>query len=765
MYGVLGDNDQAFDSFTPSININVEVPVYGCTDTLALNYSDTATFDDGSCELPNMGCTDSFSLNFNPEANFEDGSCEYCAEGIEWVVQMDLYDSYGDGWAGNNYYIINEWGDTSATGTLEDGSQGADLFCLAHGCYVISVPATGNYADDISWQLTSAGFPEVNVTGSYSDFKPFSFSTDSCEFIEGCTQSDACNYNSLANVSEADSCEYPPANFDCDGNQYACEDTDNGATDPYNDGCVEYSSNPVWCNGYDDSDFISSQMCCVCGGGDTYMLVPGCMNQYADNYDSLATQDDGSCVVTVILGCIDDEALNYDENASINDNSCCYVSGCTDPNALNYDSLACVDNASCIPYVLGCSDSLSENYNPLANVSTFFTGPYDTELGSGGFHYNDAWDMVFNCYETVSIKSIDLYSESSFSTQIEILDANNTQIHLATISLEPGLNQVDLDFLIEPAENYKIGINGTNDGLYRNSSVANNMFPINLLNVIDITSNTTDNPLNYFYYFYNWQLEIACTNSVAGCTDETACNYNELANDDDGSCSFAELYYTCDGSCLNDADVDGVCDELEVQGCTDTSTCNYNTNATNDDGSCLYAEAYVDCSGNCLNDIDFDGICDELEVEGCTDASACNFYSDATNDDGSCLFAETYYDCDGNCLNDLNFNSICDELEIQGCTNMTACNYIPDATLDDGSCLFAEIYYDCDGNCLNDFDTDGECDEIDYDDGIGVNEVEQELPILVKMIDVLGRAQKEHHKGKLLFYLYNNGTVVKKIKH
>lgn len=464
-------------------------------------------------------------------------------------------------------------------------------------------------------------------------------------------------------------------------------------------------------------------------------------------------------------GCIDDEALNYDENASINDNSCCYVSGCTDINALNYDSLACLDNASCIPYVLGCSDSLSDNYNSLANVSTFFTGPYYTELGSGGFHYNDAWDMVFNCYETVSIKSIDLYSESSFSTQIEILDANNTQVHQETIFLEPGLNQVHLDFIIEPAENYKIGINGTNEGLYRNSSVANNIFPINLLNVIDITSNTTDNPLNYFYYFYNWQLEITCTNSVPGCTDEAACNYNELANDDDGSCSFAEPYYTCDGSCLNDTDNDGVCDELEVQGCTDVLACNYDISATNDDNSCVYAETYYDCSSNCLNDIDFDGICDELEVEGCTDASACNFYSDATNDDGSCIFAEIYYDCSGNCLNDINFNSICDELEIQGCNNINACNYVPDATIDDGSCLFAETYYDCDGNCLNDFDTDGECDEIDYDDGIGLNEIEQELPILVKMIDILGREQKEHQKGKLLFYLYDDRTVVKKIKH
>ena len=110
--------------------------------------------------------------------------------------------------------------------------------------------------------------------------------------------------------------------------------------------------------------------------------------------------------------------------------------------------------------------------------------------------------------------------KAHFSTQIEILNENNTQIHQANISLESGFNQVNLNFHIDVGENYKIGIIGNNEGLYRNSSVVDNVFPINLVNIIDITGNTTDNPLNYFYYFYNWQLEIGC-NNLLGCTDES----------------------------------------------------------------------------------------------------------------------------------------------------------------------------------------------------------------------------------------------------
>jgi len=102
--------------------------------------------------------------------------------------------------------------------------------------------------------------------------------------------------------------------------------------------------------------------------------------------------------------------------------------------------------------------------------------------------------------------------------------------------------------------------------------------------------------------------------------------------------------------------------------------------------------------------------------------------------------------------------------DIYGCTYELACNYNNEATVDDGSCVFQEINYDCDGNCINDFDMDGVCDEIDYDDGIGVQEITNDQVAPIKMIDVLGRTQKEHKKGMLLFYIYNNGTVKKIMK-
>lgn len=226
-------------------------------------------------------------------------------------------------------------------------------------------------------------------------------------------------------------------------------------------------------------------------------------------------------------------------------------------------------------------------------------------------------------------------------------------------------------------------------------------------------------PVPYDFPFEGFSLLISAE-PVPGCTDEIACNYDAEATEDDGSCTYAEPLYDCEGNCLNDADGDGICDE--VGGCTDDSACNFDYQATEDDGSCEYAEQYLDCDGNCLMDMDGDGICDELEVAGCTDLTACNYDEAATDDDGSCTFADAYYDCDGNCLNDEDMDGVCDELEVAGCTSPYACNYDEAATDDDESCLVIGDACD-DGNDMTEndvIDDNCECNGEEIVDGVAL---------------------------------------------
>ncbi|MDA9864582.1 hypothetical protein N9C70_05895, partial [Flavobacteriales bacterium] len=92
---------------------------------------------------------------------------------------------------------------------------------------------------------------------------------------------------------------------------------------------------------------------------------------------------------------------------------------------------------------------------------------------------------------------------------------------------------------------------------------------------------------------------ICDADEVAGCQDNTACNYNEFANVGGVDCEFATGCDACSGATDgsgtvldNDADNDGVCDVNEVTGCTDPTACNYDDDPTtdNDQDLCTFVD-------------------------------------------------------------------------------------------------------------------------------------------------------------------------------
>lgn len=82
--------------------------------------------------------------------------------------------------------------------------------------------------------------------------------------------------------------------------------------------------------------------------------IYGCMLEECSNYTPTAIYDDGSCT----CGCFIPTAVNYVHRYGFNPivkdtlNKLCHYRGCTDPCAINYDSLAKEDDRSCLcePY-------------------------------------------------------------------------------------------------------------------------------------------------------------------------------------------------------------------------------------------------------------------------------------------------------------------------------------------------------------------------------------------------------------------------------
>ena len=95
-----------------------------------------------------------------------------------------------------------------------------------------------------------------------------------------------------------------------------CVDTDNGSVDSYGDPCSGYTDSPDWCNSYDDDDFISSSMCCACGGGEG--SVEGCTD--IDNGAGDVDGDSCSDYQTSYCG-------GYDDDDFISNEMCCICGG------------------------------------------------------------------------------------------------------------------------------------------------------------------------------------------------------------------------------------------------------------------------------------------------------------------------------------------------------------------------------------------------------------------------------------------------------
>ena len=79
------------------------------------------------------------------------------------------------------------------------------------------------------------------------------------------------------------------------------------------------------------------------------------------------------------IGCTDKEAMNYNSGATQDDGSCSYATGCTDPAASNFSATAKTDDGGCV--YIGCTDPAAINFNPNAmhNQSTCEYCPCDTQ--------------------------------------------------------------------------------------------------------------------------------------------------------------------------------------------------------------------------------------------------------------------------------------------------------------------------------------------------------------------------------------------------
>ena len=762
----------------------------GCTNPLADNYDSTATTDDGSCVYSNC----------NP-------------------LVLNMYDSFGDGWNGNDFTLVSSNGITFFTSTLSSGSSGSSSVCVPDDCYSVSCGG-GSWQYEVSWTLTdSSGIVLLSGGAPYSGTICF-------PVILGCMNPLANNYDSTANVDNG------LCFFDC---------IDIDTTESFESGqgitwMLDLSNTVDWTNrsggtpsfntgpssAYDGSYYMYTEASGSGSNSDAIMYIP-CVdpNQWSQLSLAFAYHMYGSAMGTLSIDVSPDSGATWIEEWTLSgdqgdqwsevfvdlssysseisvrvqaETGTSYTSdisidllrflelpnfGCTDLFANNYDSTATYDDGSCL--FIGCTDIYASNYCQLCNFSDSLSCIYYScnMLGyNEDFESNSlsliGWTNLSGSEALVTLTNSNAISDTvslqfeggtnnnwiSYLTEAQAF-ANSEHVSSASFCIDlaaAGSNDtITLSFetslfssLFLPYSWIRLKVDGNivSDN-YGNTSYNNQTLPYNPAGNTVLTydlsvfagsshyitfesvnkyGSSANNPttLNYVW-IDNINLSLPL---IGGCMDTSALNYNSLAQVDNGSCLY-DVYGCTDSTAFNYnplATIDDSSCIVLIYGCTDSLANNYSSLANTDDGSCLY-DVYGCTDSTALNynplaTID-DSSCIVL-IYGCTDSLANNYSSLANTDDGSCLY--DVYGCTDSTA--LNYNplatiddSSCIAL-IYGCTDSTAINYDSLANIDDGSCM-APIYGCTDSTAINYYaganSDDGSCIYVGCTDSTAIN--------------------------------------------
>ncbi|MAI24276.1 MAG: hypothetical protein CL828_09475, partial [Crocinitomicaceae bacterium] len=498
---------------------------------------------------------------------------------------------------------------------------------------------------------------------------------------------------------ELAACEYPDPLLDCDGN------------------CLNDADGDGVCDEFE---------------------VLGCDDSLACNYQSQATDNDGSCTYP-------DEGYDCNDNCLVdtdNDGVCdeFEVTGCTDPAACSYDSNATEEDGSCsypeTNYdcagnclndadndgvcdeleVAGCTDAMACNYDATATDNGNDCTYPETGYDCSGSCLNDMdGDGVCDEFEIAGCTADNACNYDASSTDddgtcdfcscsTEGLPTTNTytmSVEVHGEDLQPGMTTYRFYMNMQNDDDFMSSVFGNNEEVFELStangfwnstfggSVASDINPAFLVFAPELSA---DSWVTVGIDSQNTGSETAI--STIESTDQPWIGAFHTAGDLSGQNIIMDdftggAWYVLNGTPNGLPDANGRVLFMQL---------------TSDSAPSGRFNIQIFGNGSGENDLrftyEFDGAGEFTPLGadndgtggnacGCTVPAAFNYDEAAVYDDGSCVAIA------------------------EGCTDGSACNFDSTANTDDGSCFYPEAGYDCTGNCLIDTDSDGVCDEFE----------------------------------------------------
>jgi len=503
--------------------------------------------------------------------------------------------------------------------------------------------------------------------------------------------------------------------------------------------------------------------------------------------------------------------FGYDTTHAFLSATCPPVPGCMDSLYIQYNPLADLDNGTCLDLiVIGCTDSTMFNYDPLANRMDLIPNCdytltlYDL-MGDGwvSSHLEVIQGYDTNIFVLTSGFSQDFTINLNAPQPVRFKFFITQQAQLTTAHCGFKLTNPLGDVIREVAAPFIQPLFSYSAITYCGNTCVEKVFgcldPL-ALNYVDSANTSTTcfyipGCTNSSYLEYYTQGFIAdtsdnscLTQAIWGCVDSTQFNYDSLANIDNGGC-IPVILGCMESMAFNFnvlANTPDTCTPL-IYGCTDPTMFNYCDTCNTNTGDC---DPYVfGCNDSTMFNYNPLANADNNSCTpfllGCTDPSMLNYDPSSNTEDFSCI--EFAYGCMDSTA--LNYDSLANTennscvVIVTGCMDPNAYNYSSSANVNSGDCNYDAECITGPGNpfwlndpcyawviSVDDYCCENEWDGVcqltyDYCDGTYTGDIPARKATIKKLVaitDLLGRPAKEG-KNKLLFYIYDDGTVEKKI--
>jgi len=539
-----------------------------------------------------------------------------------------------------------------------------------------------------------------------------------------------CDEENACNTNEDGNCIYPENNYDCDGNCISNIDCNgicggdaiadecgvcdgdgiaDGACDCDGNvdlGCGCGETEPSGCDNTCGSN-LEFDECGVCGGDNSTCADLDCAGiPNGANVEDMC----GTCDSDPSNDCVQDECgiwggTGIPENQCDCDGNIELGCGCgaPGPSGCDYTCGSTLEFDEC--GICG-GTGLSQGYN-CDGIPIEFT-------------YNQSTQQAFYYFFSITISNEDIDSD-------DWVGAFNDDVCVG--SLKWNTNACNNGVCSLP-------VMGDDGSEFTSNYMQNGDFPN--FKIYDTSENIYYDAVSSDQWAWNNLGTFISDNLQAGslgCTDESACNFDNNADVDDGSCEYANINYDCEGNCIEfdecgncggtgpseNYNCDGV--PLEFEFNQSTQQAFYYIYNVTINGLELESDDWVGAFNNdtCVGSRQWDislcnnNVCDipTMGNDGLTDTEGYLQVGDIPNFKIYDASENIYYDAIASeniawinnqlfTLNDLQGG-------ILGCNDETACNYDHSSNVNDGSCDYAETNYDCLGNCTVLIDCFGVC--------------------------------------------------------